>query len=149
MPKRLKEQVAALPVLVGPDGLLRVMLITSRDTGRWIIPKGWKMRGHEDWDAAALEAFEEAGLEGDVKSTPIGHFSYDKILDGGKSMPCRVAVYRLDVKRWTENWPERGERERLWCLPDEAAERLQEPELKELVRKLARKSASRRGKAAA
>ncbi|MEZ5876754.1 MAG: NUDIX hydrolase [Tepidamorphaceae bacterium] len=138
MPSKEKSQIAALPVIKGPDGRLRVMIVTSRDTGRWIIPKGWTMKGKSDWEAAAQEAFEEAGVEGDISRKSIGSFNYDKQLDGDDFISCKVDVYRLDVTRWVSNWPEGDERERLWCFPDEAAERLQEPELKDIVRSLAK-----------
>ena len=136
MPSKEKSQIAALPVINGPDGRLRVMIVTSRDTGRWIIPKGWTMKGKSDRQAAAQEAFEEAGVEGEISRKSIGSFRYDKLLDCGDVTPCKVDVYRLDVTRWVNNWPEGDERRRLWCLPDEAAERLQEPELKDIVRSL-------------
>jgi 8-oxo-dGTP pyrophosphatase MutT (NUDIX family) len=66
-------QVAALPVMVAADGTTRVLLLTSRETKRWIIPKGWPMKGHKPWEAAAQEALEEAGLVGQISKEPIGH----------------------------------------------------------------------------
>lgn len=144
-----RDQIAALPVIIAPDGKLRVMVVTSRDTGRWIIPKGWTIKGKAGWEAAAVEAFEEAGVEGRIARDPLGYFSYDKVLDDGKIAPCRVAVFRLDVTRWVANWPESDERDRLWCSPLEAADRLQEPELKDILRKLARQAAKAEKKAAA
>ncbi|MBP0574910.1 NUDIX domain-containing protein, partial [Mycobacterium tuberculosis] len=75
---------------------MRVLLVTSRETRRWIIPKGWPMKGMKDRDAAAREALEEAGLTGRISQRPIGHYRYFKrTLDAFQ--PCRVDVYRLDV----------------------------------------------------
>ena len=67
------EQVGAL-IVRRRRGSCEVMLITSRDTGRWIVPKGWPMRGKPDDEAAAQEAFEEAGVEGEISRDPVGSF---------------------------------------------------------------------------
>jgi 8-oxo-dGTP pyrophosphatase MutT (NUDIX family) len=130
-----KAQVAALPV-VGTGGDLRVMLVTSRETHRWIIPKGWPAKGLRDRDAAAREAFEEAGLKGRISRTPIGWYRYFKrTLDG--PVPCRVAVYRLDVDVEAVRWREAGERLRAWFSPEVAAQLVEEPELRALLLALA------------
>lgn len=130
-----KAQVAALPVQ-GRDADLRVLLVTSRETRRWIIPKGWPEKGMKDYDAAAREALEEAGLTGRISRRPIGHYRYFKrTLDSFQ--PCSVAVYRLDVEGEQPTWSEQGQRQRAWFSPDVAALLVDEPELKLLLLELA------------
>ena len=70
----LLAQVAALPVK-GKPGKYRVLLVTSRETRRWIIPKGWPMKGRKDHEAAAQEALEEAGVTGHVHKHPMGAYT--------------------------------------------------------------------------
>jgi 8-oxo-dGTP pyrophosphatase MutT (NUDIX family) len=71
-------QVAALPLKLGDDGVARVLLLTSRETRRWVIPKGWPMKGRKAHEAAAHEALEEAGVAGHAEKTPIGRYYYFK-----------------------------------------------------------------------
>jgi 8-oxo-dGTP pyrophosphatase MutT (NUDIX family) len=114
-------------------GVPEVLLITSRETRRWVVPKGWPMRGLKDWNAAKREAFEEAGVEGRVVRKPIGTFHYVK-REEGDAFPVRVVVYALEVKREKKNWPERSERKRVWFDVEGAAIRVLEPELKAIIR---------------
>ena len=91
---RLRKQVAALPVRLTDDGQLQVLLLTSRGSGRWVIPKGWPMRKRSRAAAAAREAYEEAGLEGTIENeTPIGFYHYDKSHDSGSKIRVRVEVF--------------------------------------------------------
>ena len=93
--KKIRDHVqyAALPVRHGEDGRLRVMLLTSRDTQRWVIPKGWPMRGREPSEVAVQEAFEEAGLVGTIVSKhPIGSYHYEKQLSLNRGILCEVMV---------------------------------------------------------
>lgn len=130
-----KAQVAALPVRSDADDL-RVLLVTSRETRRWIIPKGWPQKGLRDRDAAAREALEEAGLIGKISRRPIGRYRYFKrTLDSFQ--PCDVAVYRLDVEGEQPTWQEQDERQRAWFSPQVAAHLVDEPELKQLLLALA------------
>jgi 8-oxo-dGTP pyrophosphatase MutT (NUDIX family) len=130
-----KSQVAALPVQAR-GGDLRVLLVTSRETRRWIIPKGWPEKGMKDRDAAAREALEEAGLTGKISRRPIGHYRYFKrTLDSFQA--CDVAVYRLDVEGERATWSEQGQRQRVWFSPQVAAQLVDEPELKQLLMDLA------------
>jgi 8-oxo-dGTP pyrophosphatase MutT (NUDIX family) len=130
MPCRV--QVAALPWRKGPDGV-EVMLVTSRDTGRWVIPKGWP-EGQEDLcDAAAREAAEEAGALGSVSRLEIGRYYYGKRLDSGLESRCEVLVFPLEVKRVAEKWPENGQRKRKWFSPQAAAANVREQDLAELI----------------
>lgn len=108
-------------------------MVTSRDTGRWVMPKGWMMNGRKPWDAAAIEALEEAGAKGRIGSEEIGRYSYDKLLDDGTAVPCLVTVYPMFVEKLLRDWKERHERRRKWFSPKAAAKRVAEPELAELL----------------
>jgi 8-oxo-dGTP pyrophosphatase MutT (NUDIX family) len=127
------KQVAALPFRIGADGRLEVLLITSRDTGRWIIPKGWPMIGRKAHRAAEREAYEEAGLQGRIAASPVGWYRYEKRLDHGLALPCKVRVYPLRVEVQHERWPERHQRTLRWFLPEEAARLVHEDELQRLL----------------
>ncbi len=127
-----KVQVAALPWRV-VDDKVEVMLITSRDTGRWILPKGWPERRETLAEAAAREAAEEAGISGGITQHPIGSFAYDKVRYPEPDEPCQVFVYPLQVSWIAERWPERKQRERRWFAPDAAAAVVNEPDLSELI----------------
>jgi 8-oxo-dGTP pyrophosphatase MutT (NUDIX family) len=129
-------QYAALPYRKRADGRVEVMLVTSRGTRRWVIPKGWPMKGRKPHAAAAREALEEAGLVGQVGKEPIGSYSYDKRLKGGMAIPCRVDVFPFAVKSQRKRWPEKGERSAKWFSPEEAAEAVEENELRDIFRKL-------------
>jgi 8-oxo-dGTP pyrophosphatase MutT (NUDIX family) len=126
------EQVGALCVRRQDDGSCQVLLVTSRGTGRWIIPKGWKAKRLEDHEAAAREAEEEAGVSGQVTSKPIGNYTYFK-LDGAAARTLRVAVYLLLVRQIEDYWPEQGQRRRAWFDIREAIEKVQEPRLRTLI----------------
>jgi 8-oxo-dGTP pyrophosphatase MutT (NUDIX family) len=129
-------QYAALPYRQRGDGSLEVMLVTSRETRRWVIPKGWPMKGRKPHASAAREALEEAGLIGKVGKKPIGTYRYDKRLKGGEATPCAVEVFPLEVKSQRKRWPEQKERSVRWFARDEAAEAVQESELRAIIRSL-------------
>jgi 8-oxo-dGTP pyrophosphatase MutT (NUDIX family) len=118
-------------------GHVEVLLITSRDTGRWVTPKGWPMDGMDPAEAAAREAWEEAGVTGEVEPDVLGFYSYDKVLKPGQSLPCVVAVYPLRVGELADKFPERKERRRKWFSAAKAARKVAEPELRELLANLA------------
>ena len=128
-----RSQIAALPYQ-RRDGALRVLLVTSRGTRRWVIPKGWPMAGCEPHRAAEREAWEEAGALGQVGRRRLGAYRYAKRLRDGSAVPCAVAVFPLAVARLEERWPERDERERRWFAPEEAASLVEEPDLAALLR---------------
>jgi 8-oxo-dGTP pyrophosphatase MutT (NUDIX family) len=130
-PPRL--QVAALCWRRTGKGI-RVLLITSRDTGRWVIPKGWPMRHRTEAETAAREAFEEAGLRGDILERSIGVYTYRKVLAPGRTIPCVVRVYPLEVRELLKQYPETGQRRVKWFTPDKAARRVLEPDLRALIR---------------
>ena len=129
---RTKEQVAALP-LRWNDDTVEVLMVTSRDTGRWIVPKGWTMKGVKPWAAAAIEAMEEAGAKGHVAREVFGTYRYDKILGDGAAQRCRVRVYPMVVDVLQDDWKEKAERERRWFPLTEAAGMVDEPELSRML----------------
>lgn len=125
-------QYAALPyVQLGGD--LRVCLITSRGTRRWIIPKGWPKPPLRPYEQAAREAEEEAGLVGEIAIDPIGSYTYRKRLHFFASAVCRVSVYPLLVRAQHGRWPEQAERELIWVPTGEAAHMVREPDLGRLL----------------
>jgi 8-oxo-dGTP pyrophosphatase MutT (NUDIX family) len=117
----------------GPE----VLLITSRETGRWVIPKGWPIAGLQPSETAAREAWEEAGVKPLSLGAHLGGYGYDKVLRRGAPeesvKPCRVEVYALEVAALTPDFPERAERDRLWSRADDAAGLVDEPELRDLI----------------
>ena len=128
-----RVQFAALPWRRSAAGDVEVLLITSRETRRWVIPKGWPSRGSSSAQSAAREAFEEAGVLGKIGKRPLGAFSYDKRLKSNRLQHVRVAVFGLQVEREMANYPELGQREKLWLPAAEAARRVDEPELMVLL----------------
>jgi 8-oxo-dGTP pyrophosphatase MutT (NUDIX family) len=132
-----RAQYAALPWRRTADGGVEVLLITSRETRRWVIPKGWPMKGLKSPKCAAREAFEEAGVKGEVAAKKLGAYHYDKRLASGRIQHVRVTVYPLLVKIEAEAWPEKGQREKLWTTVEDAAPRVDEPELRTLIARFA------------
>jgi 8-oxo-dGTP pyrophosphatase MutT (NUDIX family) len=112
---RIRRQYGAFPFSIDKGGRLRVMLLTSRETGRWIIPKGWPITGRKPAQAAVREVYEEAGLSGVVsRGGPVGHYRYSKRLATGKIVTCDVRVFLLHVRTELIDWPERNQRVRAW-----------------------------------
>ncbi|MGB1265213.1 MAG: NUDIX hydrolase [Nereida ignava] len=128
----LRTQFSALPFRV-VAGKLEILLITSRGTGRWIIPKGWPMADTTPSDAAATEAFEEAGVEGKIYKTCIGLYSYTKQMDDMPNLPCVAMVYPLKVKKILKDYPEVDQRKRKWFSQSKAAKKVDEPELRAII----------------
>ena len=130
----VREQYGALCYrLKKKHPTVEVLLITSRDTGRWVIPKGWPMDGKSASAAAAREAWEEAGVKGRVVEESIGSYRYMKGMPEGLKLDCRVRVFALEVDDICKNFPEKGERHAEWVECAEAAARVQEPGLKTLI----------------
>jgi 8-oxo-dGTP pyrophosphatase MutT (NUDIX family) len=133
-------QYAALPWRRAPA--LEIMLITSRETRRWVIPKGWPMEGRSPPEAAAQEAYEEAGLTGKVSEEPLGVYRYAKGLKAG-DLRTRVEVHAMEVEAQASTWPEQKQRETRWFPAAVAAARVDEPELQELILAFAKKNRTR------
>ena len=137
-----ERQVAALPMKWDKKGKLKVLLITSRGTGRWVVPKGGCKRNEKNWRSAEIEALEEAGVVGKIAERPLGTFRYDKRFDNCKEQ-TEVELYPMLVGKLKRNWKEREERERCWFSPRGAARRVDEEELKELLLDVADKPEKR------
>jgi 8-oxo-dGTP pyrophosphatase MutT (NUDIX family) len=115
-----------------------VMLITSRETRRWIIPKGWPQKDKSPRRSAAREAFEEAGVVGAVGRRSIGSFSHHKRLKNGGVVTCKVLVFPLRVDRQDKEWPEKAERQVRWLSAEQAAKAVKHAKLSEIISRLAR-----------
>ncbi|MFV3073454.1 NUDIX hydrolase [Niveispirillum fermenti] len=125
-----------MPFRIAAKGT-QVMLVTSRETRRWILPKGWIKKKLTPDAMAAREAFEEAGVLGRIASCPIGDYHYLKRMPDGAAIECDVAVYLLEVTRVLDTWPEMDQRERRWMRIDDAAALISDGELVPLLRRLA------------
>ena len=128
-------QYGVVPLRV-EKGALRVLLITSRETRRWVVPRGNPIGGLSPSASAAQEAFEEAGVRGPVTEDPLGSYRYTKKRKNGAAVPTNVQLFRMNVDEELESWPEAKERERRWFPLDEAADAVAEPDLKALLRRL-------------
>lgn len=118
-----------------------ILVLTSRDTGRWVIPKGWPMEGKQAHTVAAQEAFEEAGVKGKVDKEILGFYEYQKKLSNGMNVLCRVQVHALEVEDLVKDFPEKKCRKVEWVSVEEAANRVNEPELKALIRSFGKRIA--------
>ncbi|RWD34034.1 MAG: NUDIX hydrolase [Mesorhizobium sp.] len=125
-------QVAALPWLDTGHGV-EIMLITSRDTGRWVLPKGWPEAKELLCEAAAREAGEEAGLRGTISHHEAGRYFYAKALASGEEVPCEVLVFPLQVDKIADRWKEKRSRTRKWVSPAEAVRMVNEPDLGQII----------------
>jgi 8-oxo-dGTP pyrophosphatase MutT (NUDIX family) len=125
-------QVGALPYRHVDSGAIEFLLLTSRETKRFVIPKGWRMKGKSDPHAAAVEAAQEAGVKGRIDPAPAGTYSYWKRLKR-VFVPVRVTVFGLEVDVELPNWKERRQRTRQWLTREEALSLVDEPELVTLI----------------
>lgn len=139
-------QVAALPIRTTKTGKVKVLMVTTRDGGRWVIPKGWQMKGETPWAAAHIEAQEEAGALGQICPQSLGSFHYRKRLRGGRKLRARVRVYPLLVEELMANWKESGQRKRKWFSVKAAAKRVREEELAALLAQLGRDAETARAR---
>ena len=128
-------QVGMLCVRDGPDGP-EVLLVRTLDTGRWIVPKGWPMKGRTLWETAAREAWEEAGATGRVDPQEIGRLMGTKRLKNGIEVPSEIVVFRMDDTRLADEYPEAGRRKRRMLPAAQAAARADMPDLADLIRRL-------------
>lgn len=129
----VRSQFAALCFRM-TGGRPEILLVTSRRSGRWIVPKGWPMHGLTPAASAAQEAWEEAGATGKVYERCLGLYSYNKITGDGAGLPCVAMVYPLRVKSLARDYPERGQRRRKWFSAKRAAACVAEPELARILR---------------
>lgn len=131
--KSAEIQTAALPWRTRADGRLEVLLVTSRDTQQWLLPKGWPMPGRTLAEAAAIEAFEEGGVEGRVARRPIGSFDHIKSDLVQESQSVTILVHPLAVTKVRSKWPERLQRKRKWFTFRKAAKAVSSEALAELI----------------
>ncbi|MGI8931453.1 MAG: NUDIX hydrolase [Sphingomicrobium sp.] len=118
----------------GIEAAVSILLVTSRETRRWVIPKGNIDGNVAPHIAAAIEAEEEAGVRGDICPTPLGSFRYSKRMGSGTSPMVEVDVFALAVREELDDWKERDQRERRWFSVAEAAKAVDEPDLSDLIR---------------
>ncbi len=129
-------QVGALCLRDGKAGPEVLLVKSSR--GRWIVPKGWPMDGHTDAEAAKIEAWEEGGVrKGKVSKSPVGGYMTEKRFDDGRRVPCHVSVYRIDVTKMTDTYPEAGQRKRKWLPLKKAQKKVDDAGLRALLKALA------------
>ena len=133
-----RVQYGALPYRFTPMAALEILIVTTRQSRRWIVPKGWPIKRLTPSKSAAREAFEEAGVRGKIGAKPFGNFRYKKAADAnGADVDCEVQVYPLLVRRQSATWPEAGQRVVQWVDPEKAISLIREPELKSIVAKFA------------
>ena len=116
------------------DGKVQILLITSRRTKRWIIPKGWPENDMTPGESAANEAMEEAGVAGKLRERPFGVYCYEKTVEAGDNFPCIVTVYALKVKMILTDYAEKSERRRKWFSRKDASKHVFEPDLARLLK---------------
>ena len=125
------------------NGGVEVLLITSLHTGRWIVPKGWPMKGRNTGETAAAEAWEEAGVvAARLGRNPLGAFRYTKRMRGGAGMPCETIVFPIRVENLVDDFPQKDRRDRRWVSPEEAVRLVDEPGLRDIMKELPARVAS-------
>ncbi len=128
----LRTQFAALCFKVEKKKL-EFLLVTSRGSGRWMLPKGWPIDGLTPAQIASKEAFEEAGVEGAPLEICIGHYHYRKDIGSKGMLPCIAAVYPVRVMSLSKKFPEYGERRRMWFKRNKAADTVEDLALKKII----------------
>lgn len=129
----VRTQFAALCYRIKNDRT-QILLVTSRQSRRWIIPKGWPMEGATPAQAAATEAYEEAGVQGKAFNICLGLYSYTKLMDGEDDLPCAVSVFPVKVKKLLKSYPEAKDRRRKWFGVKKAATQVREHELRKILK---------------
>jgi 8-oxo-dGTP pyrophosphatase MutT (NUDIX family) len=126
MPSVVIRQAGAIPIRGG-----QICLVTSRRGKRWIVPKGWLEDGRTPGEVAIAECWEEAGVVGILRPEPVGSYLYQK-----DERTFHVTIYVLDVTEATDDWPEVAERERVWVTHSQALSRLEDPGLRDILRRV-------------
>lgn len=126
------QQVAALCWRRAGEGH-EVLLVTTRGRGQWMLPKGWPKEGRPDSEMAAVEAYEEAGVRGELVADPVGTFLHEKRIGPGTIMECQATVYALEVREHVPAFPEAGQRQVAWYAPEDAAAKVESTELRALL----------------
>ena len=130
----VRTQFAALPFRI-KSGKVQVLMVKTRTSKRWIVPKGWPMNGKRPAHCARIEAWEEAGVRGTEVDLCLGLFSYAKTVTSDQRLtPCVALVYPVWVRELEERYPEAGQRKRKWFTPAKAAKKVKEPELARILR---------------
>jgi 8-oxo-dGTP pyrophosphatase MutT (NUDIX family) len=131
--RRLIRQYGVIPFRRGEE--VEILLITSRETKRWVVPRGNPISGLSPPEAAAQEAFEEAGVRGIVAGEPFGSYRYGKRRTSGVTEEALVDLFPLQVEEILDDWPERSQRERRWFAAEDAAASVAEDDLAALIRR--------------
>ncbi|TCR62947.1 NUDIX domain-containing protein [Bosea sp. BK604] len=134
---KTRLQLGAIPVRSAADGSLEILLITTRTTKRWTIPKGWPIKGLKAHEAAAREALEEAGAVGKIHRKAVGRYLYWKRMDDHFQL-CKVKLFLLTVETRLDTWLERDQRHHHWFRQEDAVDLVEEPGLKAVLRSLKR-----------
>lgn len=142
----LPIQTGALPCRRKKKGV-EVLLVTGRRSRRWTIPKGWPMPGKSLSEAAAQEAFEEAGVRGTIDPEPVGSFRHTKTNLAVGDLDVTILVHPMWVEDELPKWPELGQRKRKWFKPEEAAQRVDSEELGALIMQSAERALTDRASA--
>lgn len=129
----VRSQFAALCYRI-KKGKVQVLLITSRTSRRWIVPKGWPIDGKTPAESAAVEAWEEAGVRGRCDGRCIGIFSYSKDTEDQGALPCLAMIFAIEVQELAEEYPEVDQRDRVWLSRKKASKLVEEPELARILR---------------
>lgn len=116
------------------QGKVQILLITSRGSKRWIVPKGWPMEGKTPSASALIEAWEEAGVIGKAADTCLGVYSYGKRYEEADDLACLAMLYPVEVTSLAKKFPESGQRRRRWVSRKKAAQLVAEPDLARMIR---------------
>jgi 8-oxo-dGTP pyrophosphatase MutT (NUDIX family) len=136
----VRVQYGALPYRFTPTAALEILIVTTRQSRRWIVPKGWPIKRLTPSKSAAREAFEEAGVRGKIGVRAIGNFRYKKTGQNGADPDYEVKIFPLLVRRQSATWPEHGQRVVQWVDPEKAIALIREPEKKAIVAKFAKRA---------
>jgi 8-oxo-dGTP pyrophosphatase MutT (NUDIX family) len=126
------KQFAALPYRMRDDDV-QILLITTRRKGRWSLPKGWPIKRSTPQTTAMVEAYEEAGVRGEIGNKKIGRFTKRRRRKL-QSVLCEVEIFPLEVTRQRHDWPEKRERRRIWVAARKAAKLVKKSGLRRAIK---------------